>query len=99
MQFKLTKIELHGNSSVPLGSSSIGSDFKTLNFDTKEQKDTPSFSTIEIGDMIFIDGYMGWIKTSPISEIKEVDDSHIVFKTTSSIYELSIENLEEQSLQ
>jgi hypothetical protein len=99
MNFKLTKVELEGNSAVPKGSSSSAGNFTTLNFESKEQKDTPSLTDIEVGDMVFINGFPSWIKTSPISEIKSVSDNEIIFKTTTSIYELKKEESEEVSIQ
>jgi len=51
----------------------------------------PDFSDIKQGDMVLVKGrgFYNFIKTSPVSEIVDIAQDRLVFKTTSSTYVLT----------
>ena len=100
--YKLEKIEIaRGKQSmVSVGQSSSGPTFSVLKANSDNIVHRPEFSEIEEGDMVLVTGRTFWeyIKTSPVKEIIDIAQDRVVFRTNSSVYELtrSLEKDEEE---
>lgn len=94
--YKLTKVEIEDgkSSGVRAGRTVTGEEITLREY---EKNSIPRYNCkledVKLNDMMLVVSDVGrlsedFIKTSPISEIKEKTDTSITFKTTSSIYKL-----------
>ena len=90
-KYFLEKVEVEKGkrSLVPTGSTVGGPSFAIKRDD--EMIHRPDFTEVKEGDMILVTGRAFWefIKTSPVSEIVDIAQDRLVFKTTSSTYVLT----------
>lgn len=91
--YKLQKIEItRGKQSmVAVGQSSSGPTFSILKANSDNMVHRTEFTEIQEGDMVLVTGRAFWeyIKTSPVKEIIDIAQDRVVFRTESSVYELT----------
>lgn len=97
-QFKLTKIKVEeGRLSMVSGGKSQSGVLNLIrynddNYEYEMLKDK-TVDDIKNGDMIFIEGLVDFLKTSPVAEVVEKAEGYLKFRTMTSVYELKeVEN-------
>jgi len=85
MKSKIVKISVQTNSPLSVGRECIGD----TRYGITEAAVLENYSDLKIDDMVIVFyNLYNFIKTSPISEIVEVSDDHVIFRTQTSTYRM-----------
>ena len=92
--FTLKKIELEDGkeSALPVGHMSALPDAILYNYETDEKKSLNSVQDVEIGWQVVLFSDSRFHRTSKIREIVSKDSDKVVFKTQTSVYQLTKDN-------